>query len=513
MKTPFKVIRYGLMLACCIYFSTIRAQYVTIPDANFVSWLQSHGFSGCMSGNQLDTSCSTVLSTHGMYCYGVPIRDLTGIQYFKNLDTLDCSNDSLYTIPALPATLTYFICQYNNLSSLPTLPSQLGYMTCDDNQITSLPALPGSLTQLRCGANRLTSLPALPSGLTLLELTYNQVTSLPALPATLQYLWCRYDALTSLPALPAALNQLYCNFNQLTSLPALPANLNQLDCGDNQLTGLPALPASLVSLLCGANPLGALPVLPAGLISLVCDSNNLSSLPALPLSLQALICRHNPLTYLPALPNILSSLNCSYCGQLTSIPVLPDSIWYFNCSYDTLLTCLPELKRINYMYFYGTAVSCVPDYGSVTNSSPPLGTVPLCSVFNPSACQSFWHISGQCYYDANSNCTFDVNDVGQPLVKMKLDSSGSLIQQSFSGDAGFFSFENGYGDYTLEVDTGNLPFTLLCPNPGYYNLTVSPSDSLLYNNNFAFTCRTQGFDVGVWTNLLDLGLARPNNTI
>ena len=35
----------------------VNAQFVTIPDTNFVNWLNSHGFSSCMYGIQLDTSC------------------------------------------------------------------------------------------------------------------------------------------------------------------------------------------------------------------------------------------------------------------------------------------------------------------------------------------------------------------------------------------------------------------------------------------------------------------------
>ena len=48
-----------LIFLLAIRFS-INAQYVTIPDANFVTWLNAHGYSTCMSGNQMDTSCAMV---------------------------------------------------------------------------------------------------------------------------------------------------------------------------------------------------------------------------------------------------------------------------------------------------------------------------------------------------------------------------------------------------------------------------------------------------------------------
>ncbi len=85
-----------LMLAV---FFPAEAQYVTIPDTAFVSWLNNNGFSQCMTGNQMDTTCSAVLDSTDILCNNVPIRDLTGIQYFKSLDYLNCSNDSLYNIP------------------------------------------------------------------------------------------------------------------------------------------------------------------------------------------------------------------------------------------------------------------------------------------------------------------------------------------------------------------------------------------------------------------------------
>ncbi|HWB62430.1 MAG TPA: hypothetical protein VG603_02885, partial [Chitinophagales bacterium] len=120
--------KYLAIVFTLFFFNTANAQYVTIPDATFVSWLQSHGYAGCMNGNQLDTTCSAVVNATTMNCYAVPIRDLTGIQYFKNLTHLDCSNDSLYTIPAFPSTLTNINCDYNKLSSLPTLPAALAVL-------------------------------------------------------------------------------------------------------------------------------------------------------------------------------------------------------------------------------------------------------------------------------------------------------------------------------------------------------------------------------------------------
>ena len=545
-----KLIPFCLLTLLLAFSEGINAQYVTIPDTVFVNWLQSNGYAGCMNGNQLDTTCPAVLNATAMSCYAVPIRDLTGLQYFKNLSTLDCSNDSLYNIPAFPSLLTSINCQYNNLQNLPALPVNLGTLQCPYNQLSSLPALPAnlidlycyynqlsslpilpaSLNHLVCSANQLSSLPALPANLIELDCSNNQLTSLPALPANLIYLYCNFNQLSSLPTLPATLHDLGCYSNQLNSLPALPAILNHLECQGNQLDSLPALPISLGQLYCNENQISSLPVLPANLYDLDCSNNQIISLPTLPTSLYTLWCSNNQLISLPALPATLYQLECNnnqiislpalphnltyllcYNNQLSSLPALPDSLLYLYCYNNPNLSCLPELKRIVYFYFYGTAITCLPNYGIVSGSIPPLSSIPLCGIFNTSGCQAFWNISGQCFYDQNSDCLFDAVDVGTNYVKTQLYSGGNLVQQTFSGGEGFYSFDSvPYGTYAVTVDTSNLPFTVLCPASGSFNDTLSAVDSLSYNNNFAFKCRSVGFDVGVRSVLNNYVTPRPN---
>ena len=126
---------------------------------------------------------------------GKGIKSLTNLTRFKNLKTLDCSN--------------------NQLTSLPTLPQNLKTLDCYNNQLTSLPTLPQNLKTLDC---------------------YN-------------------NQLTSLPTLPQNLEVLYCYNNQLTLLPTLPQNLKTLYCYDNHLTYFPTLPQKLERLICAGNPI------------------------------------------------------------------------------------------------------------------------------------------------------------------------------------------------------------------------------------------------------------------
>ena len=90
-----------------------NAQWVTIPDPNFVSWLQTN-YPSCMNGNLMDTTCSGIVNTIDIDCSGQNISDLTGIQYFNNISNLFCQNNNLTSLPTLPENLYYLEC-YNNL--------------------------------------------------------------------------------------------------------------------------------------------------------------------------------------------------------------------------------------------------------------------------------------------------------------------------------------------------------------------------------------------------------------
>ncbi|HZG00441.1 MAG TPA: LamG domain-containing protein, partial [Chitinophagales bacterium] len=75
--------------------------YVTIPDPNFVTWLQNNGYAACMNGNLMDTTCPAVVNAYSIDCSGNNISDLTGIQYFDNLYELACGYNNLTELPQL----------------------------------------------------------------------------------------------------------------------------------------------------------------------------------------------------------------------------------------------------------------------------------------------------------------------------------------------------------------------------------------------------------------------------
>ncbi len=261
-----------LLFLALVAITPAKAFLVTIPDVNFRARLQIL-YPTCFVGAQMETTCAGITSATTLNVSNLNIANLSGVEYFTSLQTLNCNNNQLTSLPTLPTSLQSLSCENNQLTSLPVLPSSLQILMCYGNQLVSLPTLPASLTNLGCTSNQLTSLPALPASLTYLDCGVNQLTGLPTLPASLTYLACGSNQLMSLPALPANLQSLVCQFNQLTSLPALPVSLQFLYCFNNQLTSLPALPAGFLRLEGYNNQLTSLPVLPVSLQFLACQFN------------------------------------------------------------------------------------------------------------------------------------------------------------------------------------------------------------------------------------------------
>lgn len=354
---------------------SLYAQFVTIPDSAFRGWMINHGLATCLIGNQLDTTCSAVAALTYMDCSNKQIQDLTGVEYFRNLDTLICNNNSIDTLPFLPENLHYLNCASNNFMyafTLP-LPQSLNYLDCRNNRLNVMPLLPDSITTLicindalssitnfplmllglNCSNNGLLTIPAFPAGMTFLDCSINSLQQIPALPNGLTQLYCNYNSLTSLPSLPPLLTLLECAYNPLlTSLPILPSSLTQLNCNGDGLTSLPTIPASLRSLRCDENSgLSSLPTLPDSIRVLSCKSNSLSSLPALPSQLHSLVCDHNQLTSLPSLPSGLAELRCSY-NQLSSMQVLPSNLETLDCSHNVIGELFGTFSQINsFIYF------------------------------------------------------------------------------------------------------------------------------------------------------------------
>jgi len=176
-----------------------------ISDTNFRNKLKKI-FPNAFEGELLDINNDIIINCKFLWFNNLNIKDLTGIEWFINLENLDCSYNRLTSLPNLPNALKELHCYNNKLTTLPNLPDTLEFLGCCDNKLISLPNLPDTLKSLYCFDNRLTTL--------------------PKLPKTLKYLWCSNNRLTSLPNLPDILIELSSHNNNNMLPPArLPKNL------------------------------------------------------------------------------------------------------------------------------------------------------------------------------------------------------------------------------------------------------------------------------------------------
>ena len=163
---------------------TLPSVKAFIPGTNFRNFLNTnHPTFMDISGDSLIIDSAATV-TGSFDCAGQNISDITGLEWFFNVQDLYCFNNQLTTLPDLSA--------FTNLR----------WLRCYDNQLTSIPDLSAStvLRQLYCYNNQLTALPMLSSP-----------------NFTLERLYCEYNQITALPDLSShmALQRLYCNDNQL----------------------------------------------------------------------------------------------------------------------------------------------------------------------------------------------------------------------------------------------------------------------------------------------------------
>src|SRR6202012_6216480 len=94
-----------------LFLATIgKAQYASIPDSFFRAYLKQQ-YPSCFNGSgMMDTTCSAIINETKLQIGELRISNLQGIQYFKSLTYLDCSQNQIDTIPTLPGSLTYLDC-------------------------------------------------------------------------------------------------------------------------------------------------------------------------------------------------------------------------------------------------------------------------------------------------------------------------------------------------------------------------------------------------------------------
>jgi Leucine-rich repeat (LRR) protein len=397
-----------LLLLLFIFISaTATAQIVNIPDANFKAQLIAIGVDTNADGQIQNTEALAVTTLNVITA---SIFDMTGIEAFTNLQTLECSYNQLTTLNVQGLTnllslycknnhlttlnvqgltnLQTLDCSYNQLTTLDVQGlTNLQTLGCPNNQLTTLDVQGlTNLQTLGCTNNQLTTLNV--QGLTNLETLDCSTNQLPTLDVqgltNLRYLYCSYNQLPTLDVQGLTnLQEIYCQNNQLTTLNVQGlTNLQEIYCENNQLTALnvqgltnlgilfcinnqlPTLNVqgltNLVYLYCFNNQLTTLNV--QGLTNLLilnCSYNQLPTLDVQGLTNpETLDCSYNQLTTLNVQGLNLGTLNCSN-NQLPTLDIQGlTNLYTLNCSYNQLPTLdIQGLTNLYFLYCYNNQLT------------------------------------------------------------------------------------------------------------------------------------------------------------
>ena len=275
----------------------------TIPfkDAKF----KAHCVSNFDTDGDGEVSFIEAQKVKSIYIRTNDITTLEGVEFFENLEILECSVDYGYC-RTIDGVTHYYKNEQEvrgklkslNISSNPFLQR----LDCEGQQLTSLDISRNTaLTDLDCRSNQLTSLDVSKNmALTFLECDCNQLTSIDISNCTaLTVFWCIGNQLTNLDVSKnTVLTGLHCSSNRLTSLNiSKNTALTRLWCDSNQLTSLDvSRNTSLTELACQDNQLTSLDVSNnLALKELFCYSNQLTSLDvSRNTALTKLDCRWNP---------------------------------------------------------------------------------------------------------------------------------------------------------------------------------------------------------------------------
>jgi len=135
-------------------------QNVNIPDANFKAYLVNNTAINTNGDTEIQVSEATALNS-GIHCPNYSISDLTGIEAFTALQSLDCSDNYLTSLDVSSNTALFdLFCNNNQLTSL-VLNMQASEIHCQFNQLTNLDVSGvSSFSLLLCNDNQLTTLDA-----------------------------------------------------------------------------------------------------------------------------------------------------------------------------------------------------------------------------------------------------------------------------------------------------------------------------------------------------------------
>ncbi len=466
---------YFAFVAVC-FLSFANGQIINFPDVRFkLKLLEAHpnlDIAKNLAGDYFKIDAnddgniqqSEALQVSFLCINNIYIYNLIGIEFFTNINHLDCSDSSLTSLNlSSNGALTFLDCRDNQLSSLNlTNNTLLKDLICDRNQLPILNLNNNiALTRLSCSNNQLTTL-NVNNNIVLLYLycNNNQVSNLDVSSnIELVALSCYNNQLSSLNVNSnVALMDLHCNSNQISSLNVSNnIALRILDCKGNQLTSLNVTNnIGLIDLNCLNNYITSINVSNNDLLrDFSCSSNQLTNLYLGNNSLlQFLNCTYNQLTRLDLSSNMI--LGTLYCqdNQLTSLIIKNGQEQYINFSNN---------PNLNYICADDIEINSIQSKINSYGYSSTCQVNSYCS-FNPGG--TFFSIQGSNKFDFNNNGC-DLLDFSFPNINFNLTNgidNGTLLS-------------NNTGNYSIPVQAGTHTITPILENPTYFN--VSPTSATI----------------------------------
>ncbi|UPQ77981.1 T9SS type A sorting domain-containing protein [Flavobacterium azooxidireducens] len=515
-----------------------NAQIINIPDSNFKGMLLNASPSNSIATDMnnftitIDTNgdgeiqLSEALQVYNLRIIQANIADLTGIEYFTSLLTLNCGFNQL-----------------TSLAGVTSLPNLTG-LTCEYNQFTALDVSSiATLSQLRCNNNSITSL-NFNDSLILLDSSHNPLGTLNVNALTnLEVLRCNANLLSNLDVTNQVnLNVLHCKSNSLSSLNVstlvnlinldFSANtintidltalvdLEYLTCSQNGLTSLNVSSSpNLIELVAHDNEIPSLNVAAlANLEKLQINDNQLTSIDLTGLNnLKYLSCHYNPLTTL----TLTSQTNLEHLlygnQELATIDVgnqvnleslsayeltqLPTNIENLQ-NLKSLVIIISEMEEIDVSYLSSlTSFSCfdseqltyvnVKNGNDFTTNGISFSNNPnlLFVCVNDNDLNNVYDLGeGNGDFHASSYCTFtpggDYNTIkGSVLWNCDEDERTIYTKVTiYDGIVEGATFTDQNGEYTFFTQAGTQIILPVIENPSFFTLTP-PINAVIFPDN------------------------------
>ena len=368
----------------------------------------------------------------------VTISNLSGIEYFTNLRSLECQVNQITILPLNTlSNLRFLNCSSNILTNLNISNNiNLETLISDVNQLSSLNVTQNLLLKsLICQNNQLTNLDiTLNSLLSELKVSHNNLAGIDVSQnQVLRILHIDNNNINSIDVTQnPTLEQFLCGYNQFSSINVSQNfNLHSFDFEYNQLTNIDLSNNDVLqSFSCKGNQITSLDLSDKAVLNyLDCGFNLLTNLDlSQNINLDYLRCNNNPIVVL----NLKNGDSTMSLLEFSNIPSLQ-----YICADENELTIVQNL-----ITQYGYTNCHVNSYCSFT----PGGT--------------FYEISGNTKLDSNNNGC-DVSDINYPNLNFLITdgtNTGSLIA-------------NQTGNYYIPVQAGNHTITPNLENPSYFNIS------------------------------------------